>query len=146
MMMRSWIKKGAVGIAILISATIHTLTLLGSGLVWVIIYLPIAQVEYKRFASPTDDYEAVVTYSKIYHVIPAMPGQGSDMSGTISIYDRDGNFYGSGSLDFVRDGYELEWTETGATLDFVGEWDFEAGTFSYWSEDGNRRIVEQVRR
>lgn len=135
-----------IGIAIAISASIHGLILLFSGLIWALIYLVIAQVEFARYSDPTGEYTAVVTYSKIYHFIPAMPGQGSDMSGSIAIYDRDGRFYGSGALDFVRDGYGIEWTETGASLQFVGEWDFEAGTYAYWSDDGQEWIVEQVRK
>lgn len=142
-MTRSLLRKGAVGIAILTSATVHGLILLGSSL---FMYLLIAQVEYSRISDPTGEYEAVVTYSKIHSVLPSMPGQGSDMGGRIAIYDREGNFYGGGSMDFVRDGYELEWTETGAYLKFVGEWDFEAGTYSYWANDGRGWVVKQVRK
>ncbi|MEO0432272.1 MAG: hypothetical protein AAF151_11315 [Cyanobacteria bacterium J06656_5] len=139
-------RKFLIGVAIATSAGIHGLTLLTSGLIWATIYLSIAQVEYTRIADPAGEYEAVVTYSKIHHFIPGMPGQGSDKSGTISIYDREGNFYGSGSLDFIRDGYGIEWTENGASLPFVGEWNFEAGTYSYWSNDGQQLIVEQIRK
>ncbi|MGD1858325.1 MAG: hypothetical protein ACFB2W_29150 [Leptolyngbyaceae cyanobacterium] len=143
--MRAWGRKGAIGFAIALSATIHGITLLCSSLVWAVIYLSIAQVEYDRFADPTGQYEVVLTYPKLYHFMPAMPGQGSDKSGSIAIYDRQGNFYGGGPLDFVRDGHGIEWTENGASLQLVGEWDFEAGTYSYWADGGNKLIVEQVR-
>ncbi|MEL6128324.1 MAG: hypothetical protein AAFR24_00540 [Cyanobacteria bacterium J06627_3] len=138
-------QKFLIGVAIATSAGIHGLTLLTSGLIWAVIYLSIAQVEYTRLADPAGEYEAVVTYSKIHHFMPGMPGQGSDRPGTISVYDRKGNFYGSGSLNFIRDGYEIEWTENGASLPFVGEWDFEAGTYSYWSDNSQELIVEQIR-
>lgn len=138
-------RKFLIGVAIATSAGIHGLTLLTSGLIWAVIYLSIAQVEYTRLADPAGEYEAVVTYSKIHHFMPGMPGQGSDRPGTISVYDRKGNFYGSGSLNFIRDGYEIEWTENGASLPFVGEWDFEAGTYSYWSDNSQELIVEQIR-
>lgn len=142
--MRSLMRKLFVGIAIATSASIHGLMLLGSSLIWAVIYLSLVQVEYDRLSDPTGKYEAVITYPKLYHFLPAMPGQGSDMSGSIAIYDRGGNFYGGDSLDFVRDGYGVEWTETGASLQFVGEWDFAADTYAYWSDDGER-VVEQVR-
>lgn len=139
------IRKFLVGSAIAISIGIHGTILLGSSLIWTVVYLLIAQVEYDRFADPTGKYEVVLTYPKLYHFMPAMPGQGSDMSGSIAIYDRQGNFYGGDSLDFVRDGHSIEWTDNGASLQSVGEWDFGAGTYSYWSDDGNQLIVEQVR-
>lgn len=129
--MRAWVRKGVIGGAIALSATVHGITLLSSALVWAIIYLSIAQVEYDRFSDPTNQYEVVLTYPKLYRFMPAMPGQGSDKSGNIAIYDRQGNFYGGGSIDFVRDGYEIEWTENGAYLPLGGEWDFEAGTYSH---------------
>ncbi|MEL6334048.1 MAG: hypothetical protein AAFQ76_15820 [Cyanobacteria bacterium J06626_26] len=138
-------RKFLIGVAIATSAGIHGLTLMTSGLIWAVIYLSIAQVEYTRLADPAGEYEAIVTYSKIHHFMPGMPGQGSDRPGTISVYDRKGNFYGSGSLNFIRDGYEIEWTENGASLPFVGEWDFEAGTYSYWSDNSQELIVEQIR-
>ena len=143
--MYSFLRKFLIGIAIAIGIGIGGLILLSAILIVLFIYLLVAQAEYDRFADPTGQYEVVITYPKVYHFIPAMPGQGNDMSGNIAIYDREGNFYGGDSLDFVRDGHSIEWTETGASLQFVGEWDFEAGTYSYWSEDG-RLIVEQVRK
>lgn len=142
--MQNVIRNGFISVAVLASVTVHGLTLLGSTLIWTIIYLLIAQVEYNRFSDPTGKYEVVLTHPKLYHVMPAMPGQGSDMSGSIAIYDRDGNFYGGDSLDLVRHGHGIEWTEKGASLEFVGEWDFAAGTYSYWSDDGKEFIVEQV--
>ena len=142
--MSSFLRNFFIGVAIAIGISIGGLILLSTILIVVIIYLLVAQVEYDRFADPSGQYEVVITHPKIYHFIPAMPGQGSDMSGNIAIYDREGNFYGGDTLDFVRDGHSLEWTDTGASLQFVGEWDFEAGTYSYWSEDG-QLIVEQVR-
>ncbi|ESA35476.1 hypothetical protein N836_12280 [Leptolyngbya sp. Heron Island J] len=138
--MRSFLRKFLIGVAIALGGFILLSVILAVS----VLYLLIAQVEYDRFADPTGQYEVVITYPKLYHFIPAMPGQGSDMSGNIAIYDREGTFYGGDSLDFVRDGHSLEWTDTGASLQFVGEWDFEAGTYSYWSEDG-QLIVEQVR-
>ncbi|NEQ49525.1 MAG: hypothetical protein F6K11_05245 [Leptolyngbya sp. SIO3F4] len=144
--MRALVRNGVIGFAVLTSVTIHGLTLLGSSLIWAVMYLSIAQVEYDRFSDPTGNYEVVLTYTKLYHVMPMMLGQGSDMSGKIAIYDRDGNFYGGDSLDFVRHGHGVEWTEHGASLQFVGEWDFEAGTYSHWSDDGKKFIVEQIRK
>ena len=147
--MRSCVQKFFIGTAALtcqvaISAGIHGLTLMGSALIWTVIYLLIAQSEYGRYADPTGEYEVVLTYPKLYTFIPAMPGQGGDKSGTVTIYDQDGNYHGSHAIDFVRDGYSIEWTETGASLEFVGEWDFEAGTYSYWSDNGDY-VVKQAR-
>ena len=143
--MRAVVQNKLISLAILASATLHGLTLLGSTLLWTVIYLMVAQVEYDRFSDPTGQYEAVLTYPKLYHVMPMMPGQGGDKSGKITIYDRHGTFYGSGSLDVVRHGHSLEWTDHGASLLLVGQWDFEAGTYAYWSNDGNELIVQQVR-
>lgn len=142
--MRAFLQKGLISLAVLVSVTTHGFTLLGSILIWTIIYLLISQVEYARFHDPTGQYEVVLTYSKLYHFVPAVPGQGSDMSGNIDIYDRDGNFCGGDTLDFVRDGHRIEWTEHGASLQFVGEWDFETGTYTYWSDDGKDLIVKQL--
>lgn len=140
------VRQGFIRIAVLASTTIHGLTFLGSILMWTVIYLLTSQVEYDRFNNSTGKYEVVLTYPKLYHFMPAMPGQGSDISGSIAIYDRDGNFYGGDSLDFLQDGYHIEWIDHGASLKFVGEWDFEAGTYAYWSDDGTELIVEKVRK
>ena len=128
--MGALIRKFFLGLAIAIGVGLGGLLILSTLLIAVVLYLSAAQVEYDRFADPTGKYEVVLTYPKLYHVLPAMPGQGSDMAGTIAIYDREGNFYGSDSLDFVRDGHSIEWTENGASLRFVGKWNFEAGTYT----------------
>ena len=49
-------RKFLIGVAIATSAGIHGLTLLTSGLIWAIIYLSIAQVEYTRIAGRSEEH------------------------------------------------------------------------------------------
>ena len=35
---------------------------------------------------------------------------------------------------------DIEWSESGAAVKLIGEWNFDQKTCYYWSADGNRQI------
>ena len=94
---------------------------LGVGLI-IVLFWP---VDLTRYSDQTGNYVVGITSPLSFSGMPGTPGQGSDRPGEISICDREGNFYGSHPLEMLQNGYAAEWTDTGASLPFVGEWTFD---------------------
>ena len=95
--------------------------------------------EVRRFRSPDGRYECVVTRYRYEHFVSRFPGQGSDYSCFLSIYDSTRNC-GTIPVPMAWMVEDLEWEESGASIKVVGEWDFENRKCFYWSEDQETRI------
>lgn len=96
--------------------------------------------ETRRFKSPDGRYECVVTRYRYENFIPGMPGQGSDYSCFLSIYDENGKHCGTIPVPMAWMVHDIKWTESGASLTAIGEWDFANQTCLYWNEDQTRQI------
>ncbi len=72
-------------------------------------------------------------------MVPSLPGQGSDYSCFLSIYE-DGTHCGTIPIPIAWMVDDLRWSDSGASLTAVGEWDFESRTCMYWSADQETQI------
>ena len=93
-----------------------------------------------KFDSPNGEYSVVVTRKFIYNFIPTAPGDGSSAPCNVEIIDKEGSSMGRIT---VSPGYmvdDLVWTESGAEIKLVGEWNFKNETAYYWSEDQGHKV------
>lgn len=98
--------------------TIATLSIVTVGLLTL-------EAPHSEFQSPDKKYRAVVRTKFISGLFPAMPGQGSDSPGSITLYDANtGKNLGKRKLDMLQRAHEIEWTDDGAKIKFVPEWKF----------------------
>lgn len=86
-------------------------------------------IENRRFLSPDNVYLCVVTTPRWERLLPNLPGQGSDASGHMEIFNQ-GKSMGKLQLPMLQFVSGFEWTENGATITHLGWWDFEEGTYS----------------
>lgn len=89
--------------------------------------------------SPTGKYTATVSCRTILSLVPAMPGHGGDKPCFVRITGQDGTDYGEIPVPMLYLA-KIEWTDGGASIRLIGEWDFAKKTCYYWSEDGLRQI------
>ncbi len=113
---------------------------IAKGAVWLL-----QDVPYGRFESPAGDYVAIASSPTYLNFLPAMPGQGGDKPGWITIQNAAGDHYGTIPTPMVSLIYSLEWTPEGALLVGVGEWDFATQTYRYWTANQSRSVVRQAR-
>jgi len=92
-----------------------------------------------QFKSPDGIHDCVVTRYRYESLIPRTPGQGSDYSCFLSIYEGDIHC-GTVPVPISWMISDLSWDTSGASIPCLGEWDFLSKTCSYWSEDGNTEI------
>ena len=100
--------------------------------------------EYLRIASPDGRYAAVVTYRAYETLLPALPGQSSDMPGFIRIEDQHGSNFGRIEVPMVWMARDLEWTSDGARLALAGEWKFPTREYRY-RDSSDREVVKIAR-
>lgn len=119
----SWLKLILVASGAIAAAGLSLMAILLGGL----IYLGM-EVEHSRFEDPSGNYEAIVKVPRATHIIPGAPGSGSDASGSIHIYDKAGNFYGSHPVERIGE-TGLRWEPGKAVMerwDRTLEWDLTA--------------------
>jgi hypothetical protein len=106
----------------------------GSGMLWVF-----SKEEVNRFKSPDGRHDCVITRYRYESLMPRMPGQGSDYSCFLSIYEGDIH---CATIPVPIAGMlsDLRWEESEAYITAVGEWDFLSNTCFYWSEDQTTQI------
>lgn len=103
------------------------------------------EVEYLRMDSPDRHYQAIVTYRRIESFRPTLPGQSGDKAGFIRIVDKDGKNHGKIGIPMVWMSRELKWTNGGADLPLVCEWDFAKREYRIWNEAQTEEIVKRAR-
>jgi len=103
------------------------------------------QVEYLRVDSPDGEYTAIVTYRRYESFQPTFPGQSGDKAGFIRIEDKDGQNYGRVGLPMVWMSRDLEWTNDGADLKLICEWDFTKREYRFWNDAQTKEIVKHAR-
>lgn len=103
------------------------------------------EVEYARIVSPDNQYQAIVTYRVMEMFGSFFPGQSGDKAGFIRITGMDGKNYGKIRVPMVWMSQELEWTDGGARLKLVGDWDFAKQEYRYWNESQTEQIVKRAR-
>ena len=94
---------------------------------------------YQTHLDPTGFYTAIVSYRSYQSFLPRMPGSSSDKPGFVKIIDKNNKPYGEMPLPMLQL-LELEWTEQGARIKLIGEWDFINETCWYWDHNGNEQI------
>jgi hypothetical protein len=107
--------------------------------------LILQEAEYLRINSPDGHYTAIVTYPGGLKFQSSFPGQSGDKAGFIRIEDREGINYGKIGVPMVSMARDLKWTEKGAELTLVGEWNFARREYRFWNESQNEQILEQAR-
>ena len=85
------------------------------------IFLPSG--EYQRLSSPDGRFYAIARYPLWQSFVPVMPGGGGDMSGSITIYSREGNSCGRAPVDMVSLIGDVRWSADEARIPAVAEWD-----------------------
>lgn len=103
------------------------------------------KVEYQRINSPDERYTAIVTYRRIESFRPSYPGQSGDRAGFIKIEDTDGKNYGSISIPMVWMSNDLEWTDGGAHLKLVCDWNFVKREYRFWNESQTEEITKRAK-
>jgi len=103
------------------------------------------EVEYLRIDSPDRQYQAIVTYRRMESFRPTFPGQSGDKAGFIRIVDKDGKNYGKIGVPMVWMSRDLKWTNGGADLPVVCEWDFAKREYRFWNESQTVEIVKHAR-
>lgn len=88
---------------------------------------------------PSGRYTAIVSYNTYRSFTPMMPGSSSDKPGFIKIVDQHNNDLGEIPLPMLQLA-DLKWTQEGAEVKLIGEWNFTKGYAFYWDETGSERI------
>jgi hypothetical protein len=100
--------------------------------------------EYLRVSSPNGEHTAIVTYRRYEEFLPRFPGQTGDKAGFIRIEDSSGVNYGKIAIPMVWMSRDLQWTEVGASLKLVADWDFNQREYRYWNEEQTQEFVIHV--
>lgn len=79
--------------------------------------------EYQRSISPDKAHYAVASKPAWTSYIPAMPGQGGDSAGVITLYTAAGQACGEIPVDMVSSIHGLIWKKNRAELPFIAIWD-----------------------
>jgi hypothetical protein len=95
--------------------------------------------EYSRDKDPSGRYIAIVSYKMYLSFLPMPPGSSSDKACFVRIEGIDGTNYGEIPVPMLQLA-AIEWTDTGAEIRVIGEWDFKNKRTYYWAENGNDRI------
>lgn len=103
------------------------------------------EVEYQRINSPDGQYTAIVTYRRTEAFLPIFPGQSGDKPGFIKIEDRNGNNCGKIGVPMIGMSRDLEWTDGGANLDLVCEWNFAKRECRFWNIAQTKQTVKHAR-
>jgi len=98
--------------------------------------------ESKRMADPTGEFTAVVTFRNYQTYNMRSPGDSSGKPGFITIYDRTGTSYGRVPLSMIKLADDLQWTDTGAMIPSLCEWNFETREYRYWNSDQTEETIE----
>lgn len=101
--------------------------------------------EYLRIDSSEGEYTAIVTYRRYESFRPTLPGQSGDKAGFIRIEGKDGRNYGRISVPMVWMASDLEWTDDGAELKLICEWDFAKREYRFWNEAQTKEIVKHAK-
>ncbi|WP_415906652.1 hypothetical protein ACMXYX_06695 [Neptuniibacter sp. QD72_48] len=94
---------------------------------------------YYTLQDPSGRYTAIISYNTYRSFTPTMPGSSSDKPGFIKIVDQHKNNLGEIPLPMLQLA-DLKWTQEGAEMKLIGEWNFEQGYAFYWNESGSERI------
>jgi hypothetical protein len=103
------------------------------------------EVEYLRIDSPDGKYTAIVTYRRYESLRPTFPGQSGDKEGFIRIENQNGLNYGKIGVPTIGMSRDLEWTDNGADLKLVCEWDFAKREYRFWNKSQTETIVKRIR-
>lgn len=103
------------------------------------------EVEYQRINSPDGRYKAIVTYRRIEAFRPIFPGQSGDKAGFIRIEDKDEKNYGKIGVPMVWMSRDLKWTDGGADLKLVCEWNFAKREYRFWNESQTEELVKHAK-
>lgn len=78
--------------------------------------------EYRAFISPDGKYRIVVFRAGI--IFPAvMPGQSGDSSGTVKLYDQNGNVLRESKVEMVQLVDQVDWESHKVSVKLVADWD-----------------------
>lgn len=88
---------------------------------------------------PSGRYRAIISCKTYLSYLPMPPGSSSDKPCFVRIVDRQGNDYGEIPVPMLQMA-DVEWTDGGAAIKLIGEWDFKNRSCYYWSEDGNHKV------
>jgi hypothetical protein len=75
---------------------------------------------YARSQSPDGRFEIVVYRNPM---LITLPGQGSDASGYIELYDAAGNVLQSTNVDMVQNFGGVEWEDAHVSIPLIAEWE-----------------------
>ena len=92
---------------------------------------------------PTGRYSAVTSFKSYLSLLPMPPGSSGDKPCFVKISDKDGTSLGELAVPMCQLAH-VEWTERGARVSFVGEWDFVSATCFHWSEDQNSKVFIKI--
>ncbi len=88
--------------------------------------------EHDRLNSPDYRFYAVSTCPIWQYCIPMSPGGGSDKSGYVTVYTREGKSCGRAPVGMVWMMKDMEWSNTNAVLRTVAEWNLTNHTVEYF--------------
>lgn len=125
---------------LMLFASCSVLLIIGAITTWLF-----QEVEYQRFSSPDQQYQAVVTYRRLELFRPTFPGQSGDKPGFIKIEDKDGRNFGKVKVPMVWMSRDLEWTKDGADLKLVCEWNFTKRSYRFWNANQTEEIVKSAK-
>ena len=109
-------------------------------IVLMLIFLAVThKTVFRTETDPTGSYTAVVSFRTYLSFLPMSIGGSSDKPGFVAIYDSQHVSMGEVPVPMLQLA-EIEWSETGASIKLVAEWDFVNQTCFYWSEDETHRI------
>ena len=108
------------------------------------LFLVEAEGEYARINSPDGKYTAIATYSLSQLIIPRFPGQSGDKVGYVRIEGSNGIDYGKIPVPMIYMVHDIQWTNHGAQLVAVGDWDFAKREYRYWNKDQTKQYVRHV--
>ncbi|MBB5353360.1 hypothetical protein HNR46_003617 [Haloferula luteola] len=104
-----------------------------------IVGFPFHRTEASREIDPTGRYTAIWSYPTYLSFVSMSPGSSSDKPCWVRMIDSRGQNLGEIPVPMLQMA-GVEWRESGAEVRLVGEWDFDAGTCYYWSEDGESQV------
>ena len=91
----------------------------------------------ETYEHPSGQYTAQLTYRTYLSLLPMMPGSSGDKPGFVEVFDVSEGSLGKMPVPMLSS-VRFEWTDRGASVWMVGDWDFDAGTCRYWNEHSGR--------
>ena len=92
-------------------------------------------LEQQRLQSPDGRYTAVVSATRLWLWLAALPGWQDGVRGQIQILDQQQRSLGSMPLPRLAMAQDLRWIAHGARIRHVGAWNFRDGFHAYWNDD-----------